>query len=104
MHLESARVTWVGEAYTVDGKNGDKVWQQDFIAQWHDDQSGKFCSLGFCVRNRMDIIGKIKTNMIVKFDFVISARVWSNPKTGRNQAINNTRILANSLHCVARKG
>ncbi len=105
MHIESGRVTWVSEAYTRDNKkNGGKDWLQDFICQWHDDQSGRFCSLKFTVRNKMNIIGKITVNMFVTLDYQIEANTWTNPKSGQIQVFNNTRILGDSLHCVARKG
>lgn len=105
MHIESGRVTWVGEAYTRDNrKTGGKDWLQDFTVQWHDNHSGQLCSLKFTVRNKMNIIGRITVNMFVTLDFVILAVSWTNPRTGQTQVFNNTRILGDSLHCVARKG
>ena len=105
MHIESGRVTWVSKAYTrVNSKNGGMDWQQDFIVQWYDKHSGRFCSLGFTVRNKMNIIGKLTVDMLVKLDYQTETRTWVNPQTGQTQVFNNTRILGNSLHCVAKKG
>lgn len=105
MRIESGRVTWVSKAYTRENrKNGGYDTLQDFTVQWHDGQSGQFCSLGFTVRNKMNIIGKLSVNMFVKLEYVVETKTWTNPKTGQVQVFNNTRILGDSLHCVARKG
>lgn len=52
----------------------------------------------------MNIIGKLSVNIFVKLEYVVETKTWTNPKTGQVQVFNNTRILGDSLHCVARKG
>lgn len=100
MHIESAKIIWVGETYTRPDKKvpGALVYYRDFVCQWHDNQSGHSCSLKFTVRNNMQVISNLSTDLCVSLDYTVEAKEW------HGKYFNNTRILGNSLHCVARKG
>lgn len=99
MHIESGRVTWVGETYQrIDKRTGTPDYYRDFVVQWHDNHAGRLCSLKFTVCNKMNVIENISRNMFVSLDFQLEAREWN------GKYFNNTRILGDTLHCVAKKG
>lgn len=93
MRITAGFITWVGNIRTPKGKH-----YQDFVCQWHDDQSGKQCSMKFTLREDMAVIGRLSTDLIVKFDYQLEAHDWN------GKFINNANVIRGSMHCVGKKG
>lgn len=98
MIVKAAAITKVFPYRTVNGRNGQTRYYQDFIARWNDAQSGKECYAKFTVINEMNIIGKLSENLLVNLEFTLT----TNEKNGK--VFTNTNILKGTLHCVGWKG
>lgn len=98
MHIELAKVTWVGQTQTRIDHKGGTGYSRDFVAQWLDKQCGKYWSVKFTVWNNMESIRKLSVGSAVTLDFEVTA----NESNGR--WYNNTRILGQSLRVYSRTG
>lgn len=99
MKVSAGIITWVGEVHTrPDRQTGDEIYQQDFVCRFNDAQSGQSWTMKFTLENDMRIIGKLSTDLLVNFEFVVKANEW------KGKWYNNPRILSGTMHCVGRKG
>ena len=96
MHLEKAKITFVSDSYTVTNKRtGVPSYHRDFVAQWFDNTTGRYCSLLFTLIEPLSIMSQLAVGKLVTLDFQLVANEW------KGKHLNNTRILGDSIQIFA---
>ena len=96
MHLEKAKITFVSDTYTVTNKRtGVPSYHRDFVAQWFDNTTGRYCSLLFTLIEHLSVMSQLAVGKLVTLDFQLVANEW------KGKHFNNTRILGDSIQIFA---